>query len=88
MNNDMCCYDGGDCPSGDVFYEKLPFTCNIDTCDNMKFGDGVCDKFEKNICCMDKLDCVDSKQILWDELTCNSLSLWSLYDTCPRCCNV
>ena len=82
----MCCYDGGDCPVA-VFYDPLPALCNNDDCDHTKLGDGICDKKDENVCCMDQLDCVNTKQV-WDDLTCETMSTWTLYDTCPLCCNV
>ena len=86
LNVDMCCYDGGDCPVA-VFYDPLPALCNNDACDHAKLGDGICDKKDENVCCMDQLDCVNTKQV-WDDLTCETMSTWTLYDTCPLCCNV
>ena len=82
----MCCYDGGDCPVA-VFYDPLPAKCNNDACDHAKLGDGICDKKDKDVCCMDQLDCVNTRQV-WDDLTCETMSSWTLYDTCPLCCNV
>ena len=56
--------------------------------DYAKFGDGICDKDDSGrVCCMDQFDCVKTRQV-WDELTCDKMSAWTLYDTCPVCCNV
>ena len=71
LNSDMCCYDGGDCPNG-VVYENLPTQCNLDSCDHVKFGDGICDKYDEDICCMDQYDCVYTKQV-WDNLTVKNI---------------
>ena len=85
LNIDMCCYDGGDCPFT-IYYEDPPLECEPLNCDHSKVGDGICDKTsESNICCQDQLDCVQTRQV-WDNLTCSTMSTFTLFDTCPRCC--
>ena len=87
LNNDMCCYDGGDCPKV-LFYDKLPLHCALEGCDQERFGDGICDKdSDDRVCCQDQYDCVTTQQV-WDDLTCDTMSAFTKFDTCPRCCNV
>ena len=86
LNNIQCCYDNGDCPfllSTDI---QIPEHCITDTCFVQHYGDGICDKnTDGQICCNDKFDCIDTAQ-RYQDLTCDQMSPWSLYDSCPLCC--